>query len=221
MSFLAEILPERILELMRSYLDSVAETTMKFKEAVKLLNEMRIGEARSRLSESMRKEEEADGIKRQIFDLLEESRIDPGIKEQMFYVVKRIDDIADWFKEAARELTIIPYLETPHPIRDGLEKMISLAVQAALKSTEAVNKVIEGDIDGAKRIIKEVDRLEEEADMANLENRGKLLTYSDNIKPYTLAILLHYFNNDLEEATDACQNASYFLKALIVTWSRK
>ncbi len=220
MSILSEVLPETILKLLKDYLDRIEETTDYFKTAIKLLDEIRVGEARKKLSDSMRKEEEADRIKKKIFDLLEEARIDPAVKEQLFYMIGRIDDIADWFKEAARELIIIPYLEIPQSIRDGLEKLVNISVEAASKTIEAYRSVLEGNSE-VKELIDEVDKLEEEADMVNLENRGKLLDYSDEIKPLTLAILLHDYNRDLEEATDACQNASDFLRALIAAWKRR
>ncbi len=220
MSFLREVLPSQVIELLGKYLDKIRETAVDFGDAIRLLGEVRVGEARKKLSDSMRREEEADRIKKKIFDLLEEARMDPAVKEQLFYMVTRIDDIADWFKEAARELIIIPYLETPQAIRDGLEKMVKLAVEAAEKTIEAYKKVLEGEGD-VKDLVALVDELEEEADMVNLENRGKLLDLGYEIKPYTLAILLHDYNQDLEEATDACQNASDFLRALMVAWMRR
>lgn len=220
MSFLREILPEQIIELLHDYLDKIEETASSFKDAIKFLNEFRTGEARRALTTSMKKEEEADKIKQKIFDFLESARIDPGMKEDLFYMVKRIDDIADWFKEAARDLVIVPYLDAPQELREGLERLVRIAVKATQNTCKAVKLSLDGEIEKAREIIEEIDILEEEADNVNLENRRMLLEYSEEIKPFTLAILLHDYNRDLEEAVDACQNAGDFLRALMLAWKK-
>ncbi len=218
MSLFVEALPKELVNLFSEYIDRIVKTSKTFSDGVKLLNEFRVGEARDKLAEASRLEAEADEIRKKLIALLEASRIDPGFKEDFFHMIKRMDDIADWFKEAARDLLIIPYLETPQPIREGLEKMIKLTVKASEVIAEAVKHALQGDYEGAEKLIKEVEVLEEEVDQINMENRGKLLELSDQIKPYTLAILLHDFNQDLEEAADACEYAGDYLRALLIAW---
>jgi uncharacterized protein Yka (UPF0111/DUF47 family) len=121
MSLFMEALPKPLIDLFSEYIDKVVETSKAFSDGVRLLNEIRVGEARAKLAEASKLESEADEILKKLIALLEASRIDPGFKEDFFHMIKRIDDIADWFKEAARDLMIIPYLETPQPIREGLE----------------------------------------------------------------------------------------------------
>ncbi len=218
MSLFVEALPRELVELFEEYIEKVVETSRTFHDGVKLLNEIRVGEARTRFAETTRLESEADNLRRRLIEMLEATRIDPGFKEDFFHLIKRIDSIADWFKEAARDLMIIPYLEVPQALREGLEEMIRLTVKAAEAIARAVKHALKGEHSEAVKLIKEVEVLEEEVDEVNLKNRERLLEYSDQIKPYTLAILLHDFNQDLEEAADACENAGDYLRAILVAW---
>ena len=216
-----EILPQQITDLLEEYTEYIRNIINKFRTAIKLLNEMRIGEARTRFAEIVKIQKEADNTRKRIITLLEEVRLDPGFKHDFFHLVRRLDRITDWIKEAARELTIIPYLEIPEDIRRGVEKLIDEIVEATEDIVDAVEKTVEGDYEEARKLIERVEEIEERADEIDVENRGKLLKYHDQFKPYTLAILVHDLNHDLEEAADACQEAGDYLRALIVGWARK
>ncbi len=216
-----DILPEQIIKLLREYVEHLGDLINGFNDSIKLLNDVRVGEARRRLTETLEIQREADSIRKNIIALLEEARIDAAFKEDFFHLIKRLDRIADWIKEASRELTIIPYLEVPDDIRRGLEDLIEKIVDAGETIIEAVEKALEGDYESVKELIARVEEYEEEADNIDVENRGKLLKYHDQFKPYTLAILVHDLNRDLEEAADACKEAADYLRALIVGWARK
>jgi len=216
-----DILPEQIVSLLREYIEKIEDIINNFNEAIKLLNEVRVGEAKAKLTNTFKIQARADEIRKNIIALLEETRIDPAFKEDFFHLIKRLDRIIDWIKEASRELTIIPYLEIPEDIRRGLEELIKRIVEATEKVVEAVDNTIKGEYKVARELINEIESIEEEADNIDVENRGKLLRYHDQLKPYTLAILVHDLNHDLEEAADACREAADYIRALIVGWARK
>ncbi|MCD6196484.1 MAG: DUF47 family protein [Staphylothermus sp.] len=216
-----EILPEQIIMLLEEYVDKLNDIAESFKESISLLNEMRTGEARKKLADTMRIENEADRIRRKIIEFLEESRIDPGFKQDFFHFIKVLDRIIDWIKEASRELTVLPYLEIPQPLREGIEDLVEKVVEATEKIAEATKHTLQGNYEEATRIISEIEKIEEEADEINVNNRGKLLELADNIKPYTMAILIHDLNQDLEEAADSCEDAGDYLRAMLVSWKRR
>jgi len=220
LGLIREILPERITELLFSYIDKIEEIADRFSRAIKLLNEVRVGEARAELAEAMKVQSEASRVRNEIISLLEEVRIDPGFKEDFFHLIKRLDRIVDWIKEASRELTIIPYLELPDAVRKGLEKLIDKVLEAVEDIVEAVEKMLDTEYSEAKELIEEVEKLEEEADEIDVENRGKLIELHDQFSPVTLAILVHDLNHDLEQVADACREAGDYLRALIVGWAR-
>lgn len=216
-----EILSEKLAELMLEYVDLVEDITSRFSHAIKLLNEIRVGEARAKLAEVFKIQSKAIRVRNEIIKFLEGIRIDPALKEDLFHLVKRLDRITDWIKEASRELTIIPYLELPDKVRRGLEKLMDKALSAVEKTAEAVKEMIEGNYDRVRELVDEIESLEEEADEIDVENRGKLLELHNQFNPYTLAILVHDLNRDLEEVADACREAGDYIRALIVGWARR
>ena len=216
-----EVIDSNLRRLMTEYLGKISETASSFADAIELLNDMRTGEARAKLAHAMKAEKEADNIRREIVDLLEEIDIDPEVKEDLFHMIKRLDLIADFFKEAARDLTIIPYLEVPAPLREGYEDLLNKVEELVKKVCEAVKALLDKDFEKASKLVDEIEALEEEADEINVGNRGKLVEYANQIKPYVLAILLHEFNTDLEEAADACEDAGDYIRALIVCYRKR
>ena len=208
-------------KVMYKYIEKIDDVVEHFKTAIGYFNEMRVGEARRELASSMDAEKEADELRRKMVYLLETSEINPELKEDLFHLIKRIEVIADFVKDAASTLTIIPYLEVPVELREGYEKMINKVYEATKKVCKAVEALLEGEYTTASRLADEVEALEEEADMIDVDNRGKLLDYGEKLKPYTLAILLHDLILDLEEAANACEDAADYIRALIVVYSEK
>lgn len=215
---LRELLPEELLNLFEEYADYLDSIIEKFSRGMRLLNEIRTGEARAVFAEVIRLQSEADIVRKQIVSILEELRVDAAFKEDIFHLVKRMERVMDWIKEASRELTIIPYLEVPNDIRSGIEELIDKIVKATKRVAMAIESTIDGKYDEVKALIEEIEKLEEEADSIDLSNRSKLVKYHDQIKPCTLAILIHDLNRDLEEAADSCRDVADYLRALIVGW---
>lgn len=211
----------KVKPLLFSYLEKIQDAVSSFEDAVSLLNEMRTGEARVKLADTMKCEKDADKIRRKIIDYMEKEHVEPEFKEDFFHLIKRVDLIADWIKEAARELTVMPYLEIPAPIREKLEELMDKVEELAKKVVKAITFFIEEKYSEAWRLIDEIEALEEEADEINVSIRGMLLEYSNQIKPCPLAILIHEFNTELEEAADACEDAGDYIRALIVQYSSK
>ncbi|MEM0380201.1 MAG: DUF47 family protein [Desulfurococcaceae archaeon] len=218
---LREILPEDLIKLLERYADYLNRIIENFSKGMRLINEIRIGEARGVFAKVIELQIEADNIRKQIVSILEEIRIDAAFKEDLFHLVKRIERTLDWIKEASRELTIIPYLEIPNNIRNGIEELINTIVKSAGKVVEAIKSTLNGEYDRVKILVEEIESLEEKADEIDLSNRSKLIKYHDQIKPCTLAILIHDLNRDLEEAADSCREVADYLRAIIVGWIRR
>ncbi|WP_440059346.1 DUF47 domain-containing protein [Thermogladius sp. 4427co] len=215
---LSDLLPEDGIKALRKYVENLTKSVDLFAKSLKLLNEVRIGDARSLLAEVVKKRNEANQERLKLIEIIENSRLEPSVKEDILHFVKRLDAIGDHVKEAARELTIMPYLEIPHPIREGLNKLADKVVLAVSHIAEAVDHLINGEHEKSLELVNRVLEIEEEADRIDVENRGRLIEFSEAIKPCTLAILIHDFNRDLENAADACAETADYMHILITTW---
>jgi len=209
---------EKIKNLIYEYLEKLHETIENFGRGVNLLSTMRTGEAMTIFTECMKKEKDADIIRREIVDLLESASttIPPEEREDLFHLIKRLDAIPDWIKEAVRILTIIPYLEVPAELREGFETLIRLDIETADMLCLAARALFEEDYKRASDLAEKVEELEEKADEADINNRRMLMKYSNKITPIGLVVLLDDFNHALEEVADACEDAADYIRAIAI-----
>ncbi|WP_448579363.1 DUF47 domain-containing protein [Thermosphaera sp.] len=215
---LSDILTAEAIKVLIDFLSNLEKIAKSFSTSLDLLNTMRVGEARVQLAEVLKQEEKGKELRTRLEELIVSSRLEPSLKEDLLNFVIKADAIGDHIKEAARELTILPLLEIPAEIRNGILELSKLSITALQQLLAAAKKTIEGDNAKALEDIEKINRYEDMADRVDLANRGLLLTLSDRLKPVTVAILIHDLNKDLEDSVDACQVAGEYLKLIILTW---
>lgn len=215
---LSDILTAKAIKVLIDFLSNLEKIAKSFSTSLDLLNTMRVGEARVQLAEVLKQEEKGKELRTRLEELIVSSRLEPSLKEDLLNFVIKADAIGDHIKEAARELTILPLLEIPAEIRNGILELSKLSITALQQLVAAAKKTIEGDNAKALEDIEKINRYEDMADGVDLANRGLLLTLSDRLKPVTMAILIHDLNKDLEDSLDACQVAGEYLKLIILTW---
>lgn len=203
---------------LEKYVDLLTKASVKFTEAIKLLNDVKIGEARSAFTEVVKLLDESGKYKAMLEDDVAKSRLDPGLKEEILMLVNMLDDVGDMVKEASREFTILPFLEIPVQLRTGLVDL-SKAISAIIHNLSgAILSFIGGYYDRVEEKLNKILTLEEEADRLELENRATLLSFSDKLKPYAIQLLIHDLNALLENTADLCTRVSRKLKLMILAW---
>jgi len=215
---LSDIFSDEAIKTLIDFLSNLEKIAKSFSSSLDLLNTMRVGEARVQLAEVLKLEERGKEIRTRLEELIVSSRLEPSLKEDLLNFVIKADAIGDRIKEAARELTILPILEIPAEIRNGIIELSKLSITALQQLVMAAKKTMEGDNAKALEDVKMINKYEERADQIDLANRGLLITLSDRLKPVTMAILIHDLNKDLEDSVDACQVAGEYLKLIILTW---
>jgi len=215
---LSDILSAEAIETLIDFLSNLERIAKAFSCSLDLLNTMRVGEARVQLAEVLKLEEKGRDLRTRLEELIVSSRLEPSLKEDLLNFVIKADAIGDHVKEAARELTILPILEIPAEIRNGIVELSKLSITALHQLISVAKKTMEGDNVRALEDIKLINKYEERADQVDLANRGLLLTLADKLRPVTMSILIHDLNKDLEESVDACQVAGEYLKLIILTW---
>ncbi|MEZ0394181.1 MAG: DUF47 family protein [Desulfurococcaceae archaeon] len=217
---LRDIFPERFIDLLTEYLKDLARLVTLFRNSLKLLNDVRVGEARGELAEAVKVSRRMAATRSELLEVITGLRVEPSLKSEAVEFVLKLDRVRDLIREASRELMIMPYLEVPHPVREGLNRLADKVVEEVEELVKVISEAVEGDFESSQERMRKVYELEEEADRLDVSNRGMLITYSDSFKPHTLAILVHDFNKDLEDTADACTDAADVLYRILVTWFR-
>jgi predicted phosphate transport protein (TIGR00153 family) len=215
---LSDVLSSEAVENLERFVELVSRASEKFSEALKLLNDIKVGEARERFTQTVRLLEESAKVRALVEEEVANTSLDPGFKEELLSLITLIDDVGDLVKEASREFTILPFLEIPVPMREGLLRL-TRTVSAMINTLSGLIKaLLAGDYKKVDEALGEIVRLEEEADEEELENRSLLLSLSDRLKPPAIQLLIHDLNAILENTADACTRAARRAKLLIVAW---
>jgi len=215
---LSDVLPSDLVGLLERYARSLKDAAEEFARAVELINDVRIGEARSAFANTVKLLDETSPLKTEIEERVVELSLDPGFKEELLSLVGMLDGVGDSIKEAAREFTIVPFLELPQKLREGVIRLSRSASRAIALLAESLGLVISGKYKELEDLFKKLIAVEEEADALNLENRAVMLELSEKIKPYALQLMTYHLVVHLEEITDLCTQVAQRARLVVHAW---
>jgi predicted phosphate transport protein (TIGR00153 family) len=152
-------------------------------------------------------EHEGDRFTHEVIDLLNRTFVTPFDRDDMYRLAGAIDDVCDHVDEAAGNILGYGVSE----IRPKAREQAAVIERAAAKLQEAVGK-LEGFKDSKRELI-ELRTLEDEGDRLNREAIAELFASGEDA---LMIIRWKDIHAQLEEATDACENAADVLEAILV-----
>lgn len=161
-----------------------------------------------------KKEREADYLRRMIIRELEKGELAPEEREDLMWLITRLDLVADWAKEVARILSILPFNELPEELRGNIEgtlRIISNCVQTLSLSIKALFE----DPREAIQLTERVEELEEEVDRFDLENKRILIITASRL-PSGYVTITDDFLHSIENIADAAEDAADVVQAIAI-----
>ena len=154
---------DRVLEMVEEHLaltqDAVSDL-YRLVEASALKKESDSKE----LFESLSKlEMRADQLRREMVEELTRSEMFPEEREDLMELVRAVDWIADWSKEAGRILIIIPFEKAPEELKTAAQNMCRANVDCVTVLGRCIKALSENPRE-ALNLANEVEILEEEID---------------------------------------------------------
>lgn len=213
-------IPKELENLIIEYAVEVRNILGYLRDGLRLLNQIRVGEAEVALSDAIKADTRGDKTRREILFRLGLEIEDSSIREDVAHLVRRLDLVSEWAKEAARYLTIIPYLEVPVDLREKAERLSSLAVEAADLLLASVKALLEGDEKTANSHATRVEHIEEEADQVNIEARRLLIKHGTDIENPAIVFMFRDFIESLENITDYAEDAADYIRALAIKFKK-
>jgi hypothetical protein len=160
-------------------------------------------------------EKEADQIRRDMVDKLTERDIYPTEREDLMELVRAVDWIADWAREAGRILLLIPFEKSPEEMKISVRDMCKDNVACVKALAECIRTLPRNGLK-AIDLSNRVEMLEEEIDELYSICRKNLadLDYPD----YSTGsmILLNEFLDSIEMMADWCENTADIVRAVAV-----
>jgi predicted phosphate transport protein (TIGR00153 family) len=158
----------------------------------------------------------ADHLRRKMVEELTKSEMFPEEREDLMELVRAVDWVADWSKEAGRILTIIPFDKAPDDMKQAALNMCKANVNCVGVLTECVKTLHENNPTEALNLANEVEILEEELDELYSVARGLLANLEFPGFSSGVLILLNEFLDALETVADWCENTADIVRAIAV-----
>lgn len=206
---------ERVLEMVEEHLKLTQNAVSDLYRMVEASASCQMVDCKDFFESVTQLEMKADALRREMVEELTRSEMFPEEREDLMELVRAVDWIADWSKEAGRILIIIPFEKAPDEMKEAAQNMCRANVDCVRVLAKCIKALPEAPKE-AINLANEVEVLEEELDelysaarrhLANLEFPG-----------YTTGalILLNMFLDALETVADWCENTADIVRAVAV-----
>ena len=161
-------------------------------------------------------EREADRLRRTLAeDLLTRGTIPPEVREDLMGLIRSMDWIVDWSREAGRILDLLEFERIPDEMKGSAKNMAEELKSCVLTLRRSINSLTRNP-EEALKLAYEVERLEESIDDMYADSRRLFLKLDFSGFGMPFLILLNSFFDALEMVADWCENTSDLVRVLIV-----
>ena len=160
-------------------------------------------------------EMQADDLRRQMVEELTMSEMFPEERDDLMELVRAVDWIADWSREAARILNTIPFEKAPDEIKEAALNMVKADVKCVKVLTECVKMLPKSPKD-ALSLANEVEMMEENIDDLYSTARKHFAVLEFPGFTVGALILMNEFFDALETIADWCENTADIVRAIAV-----
>ncbi len=160
-------------------------------------------------------EMEADQIRREMVTELSIRAFYPTERDDLMELVRAVDWIADWAREAARILVIIPFFKLPDELKSAIENMCRenySCVRVLSKCIHALSSNPKEALDYADQ----VELLEEDLDDLYGIAREIFVKLDDLDMTRGALILVNELMESIETVSDWCENTADIARAIAV-----
>lgn len=158
-------------------------------------------------------EREADTLRRKVMDEVSKGDLPPTAREDIMHLVKRVDMVADWSREASRILSVLPVEELPKTVKEEALKMAIGVKECAFLLRECVNKMMTKP-EEALQAADAVEREEERVD--DLHEKARRLLGKEKMPNAGIAVLVSQLFEALEMIADSCEDACDHVRVIMV-----
>jgi len=198
---------------MQKHLATTISAVEDLERAVKAAVSNNEKEEKAAINRVTNAEKEADRLRRVVMTELARGELPPTDREDLMHLMKRVDMIADWSREATRILDATPIQDVPEILTKAGVQMAEGVRDCVAALRKTINSMMEKPEDALKAA-DEVERLEEKVDDF-FEEARRLLTMEDKLK-VGVAIMMNELFEAIEQAADACEDACDQVRVIIV-----
>jgi predicted phosphate transport protein (TIGR00153 family) len=204
----------KVLDIADRQMTVALDTVNDLERAIKAASAGDIGEAKTTIERLFKVEEEIDDLRRIVFEELTKGNLGFQEREDIMHLVKRLDMMADYVKDSARNVLVLLQANIPKDVWKAFFEMASGIVKTAAVLRESLSNLGENPVK-ARAISEKVEDEENKVDKKQLEIKSLLLKYGKEINPWSLLILKDLLDS-MEEAADSCADTGDYIRVLTV-----
>jgi predicted phosphate transport protein (TIGR00153 family) len=203
-----------ILEMTHNHLDLTTRAVKELHEMVRVVGDA--PESKKEFYERISQMEmKADQIRRDMVTELSQRDLYPSERDDLMELVRAVDWIADWAREAGRILVIVPFERLPEELRLSIEDMCRVNYSCVRVLAECIH-ALSGDPKRALELADQVELLEEDVDDLYAAARQIMAGIEDLGMTRGASILLNEFMDAVEMVADWCENTVDIARAIAI-----
>lgn len=163
-------------------------------------------------------EHQADGIRRNILNMLSKAELPSKIRENLMRLVKRIDDIANAANASSRILISMnhkDFMDIGEDIHSNILDISKISVEAVKKVNLMVNELLKAEEARIQQLGEEVNILEHQIDEKHYAINRSLVSNNLDINPFS-AIVIHNCISAMEAISDNAEDVADYIIMLTV-----
>ncbi|MFW9823096.1 MAG: DUF47 domain-containing protein [Candidatus Thorarchaeota archaeon] len=158
-------------------------------------------------------EHQADGIRRNILNMLSQAELPSKIRENLMHLVKRIDDIANAANASSRILISMnhkDFLNLGEDIHKNILDISKISVEAVKKVNIMVKELLNAEENKIQQLGEEVNILEHQCDDKHYAISRSLVSNNQDINPFS-AIVIHNCISTMEAISDNAEDVADYI----------
>lgn len=206
---------EDVLVMVEKHLELTKNAVISLYSMVEAAAECKEDECKIAFLDISKMEMEADELRRRMVEELTKGEMFPEERDDLMEMVRAVDWIADWSKEAGRILNCIPFEKAPDEIKTETLNMVKANMDCVEVLAKAI-KALPKNPGQALSLADEVEMLEETVDDLYGEVRHHFATLLFPEFSTGSLILLNEFFDAIETIADWCENTADIVRAIAV-----
>lgn len=159
-------------------------------------------------------EHEIDELRRTIFEELTRGSMPSKDREDIMHLVKRLDDMADHVKDAARAVLLLLEAKVPREMWEHFVETSEDLVACASTLRKAIEK-LGTNPPKAMELAKKIDEIEGRVDEKYLKAKKLLLKNSNKMDAATISMVKDLIE-EMEHVADSCDDIADYVRILTV-----
>ncbi|MFQ5758951.1 MAG: DUF47 domain-containing protein [Candidatus Bathyarchaeia archaeon] len=204
----------KVLEIADRQMTLAIDTVIELEKEINAALNNKKEEAKSSFEKLSLVEHEIDELRRTVFEELTRGSLPSKDREDIMHLVKRLDDMADHVKDAARAVLVLLEAEVTREMWEHFADTSRDLVTCATTLRNAIEK-LGTDPPKALELAKEIDEIEHRVDEKYLEGKALLLKHSNKMDTATILFLKDLIE-EMEHVADACDDTADYVRILTV-----